>query len=108
MAVHGVSIARATEGVARSVKFDVEQLGFSCLQQLESFARVRLGAADIMLAGPDDHLPWQGPRFTGLIYLEVDDVDGRGGNRLTVQGRMVGVAKAWNFRFLSASSKVRR
>ena len=28
-----------------------------------------------MLARPNDHLTWQGPRFTGSIYLDVDNVD---------------------------------
>jgi hypothetical protein len=46
--VQGVSIALSTEDVARSVKFYVEQLGFTCALQLEGFARVRPGAADIM------------------------------------------------------------
>jgi predicted component of type VI protein secretion system len=71
MAVQGVSIALATEDV-RSVQFYVDQA--CCPLQLDGFARVRLGAADIMLA-PNAHLPWQGPRFTGSIYLEVDNVD---------------------------------
>ena len=53
----------------------MEQLGFTCKLQLKGFARVRLGAADIMLAQPNAHLPWQGPRLTGSIYLEVDNVD---------------------------------
>ena len=53
MAVQGVSIALSTEDVARSVKFYVEQLGFTCTRQLDGFARVRLGAADIMLALPN-------------------------------------------------------
>jgi uncharacterized glyoxalase superfamily protein PhnB len=75
MAVQGVSIALSTEDVARSVKFYVEQLGFTCTLQLGSFARVRLGGADIMLAQPNARLPWQGPRFTGSIYLDVDNVD---------------------------------
>jgi uncharacterized glyoxalase superfamily protein PhnB len=73
--VLGVSIALSTEDLARSVKFYVEQLGFTCAVQLEGFARVRLGAADIMPAQPNAHLPWQGPRFTGSIYLDVDNVD---------------------------------
>ena len=68
MAVQGVSIVLSTEDVARSVKFYVEQLGFTCTLQLDGFARVRLGAADIMLALPNAHVPWQGPRFTGSIY----------------------------------------
>jgi uncharacterized glyoxalase superfamily protein PhnB len=75
MAVQGVSIALSTEDVARSVKFYVEQPGFTCTLQFGSFARVRLGAANIMLAQPNAHLPWQGPRFTGSIYLDVDNVD---------------------------------
>jgi catechol 2,3-dioxygenase-like lactoylglutathione lyase family enzyme len=74
MAVQGVSIALSTEDVARSVKFYV-QLGFTCTLQLGGFARVRLGAAEIMLGQPNIHLPWQGPRFTGSIYLDVDNVD---------------------------------
>jgi uncharacterized glyoxalase superfamily protein PhnB len=75
MAVQGVSIALSTEDIARSVKFYVEQLGFTCTLQLAGFARVRLGAADIMLGHPNAHQPWQGPRFTGSIYLEVNNVD---------------------------------
>src|ERR1700730_6037125 len=75
MAVQGVSIALATEDVARSVQFYVEQLGFTCPLQFDGFARVRLGAADVMLALPNAHLPWQAPRFNGSIYLEVDNVD---------------------------------
>jgi uncharacterized glyoxalase superfamily protein PhnB len=75
MAVRGVSILLSTEDVARSVKFYVEQLGFTCTLRSGGFARIRLGAADIMLALPNAHLPWQGPRFTGSIYLEVDNVD---------------------------------
>ena len=46
MAIRSVSIALSR---ARSVKFYVEQLGFTCPLQLGGFARVRLGAADIML-----------------------------------------------------------
>ena len=75
MTVQGVSIALSTEDVARSVRFYVEQLGFTCVLQHEGFARVRLGMADIMLARPNIHVPWQGPRFTGSIYLAVDNVD---------------------------------
>ena len=75
MAVQGISIALSTENVARSVKFYVGQLGFTCTLQLKGFARVRLGAADIMLAEPNAHRPWQGPCFTGSIYLDVNNVD---------------------------------
>jgi uncharacterized glyoxalase superfamily protein PhnB len=75
MPVQGVSMVFSTEDVARSVKFYVEQLGFTCTLQMDGFARVRLGAADIMFAQPNAHMPWQGPSFTGSIYLDVDDID---------------------------------
>ncbi|CAN2533856.1 hypothetical+protein [Methylocapsa aurea] len=75
MTLRTISISLATEDISRSVKFYVEELGFVCLLKLESFARVRSGAADIMLALPNAHHPWQGPRFTGAIYLGVDNVD---------------------------------
>jgi uncharacterized glyoxalase superfamily protein PhnB len=88
MAVQGVSIALSTEDVARSVKFYVEQLGFTCTLKLVGFARLRLGAADIMLSLPNAHVPWQGPRFTGSIYLEVDDVDALW-ERLKTRARIV-------------------
>ncbi len=75
MGVHGISVVFTTEDLTRSVKFYVEQLGFTCTLQLEGFARVRLGAADIMLALPNAHVPWKGASFTGSIYLDVDNVD---------------------------------
>jgi uncharacterized glyoxalase superfamily protein PhnB len=75
MAVRGVSIALSTDDIARSVTFYVEQLGFTCTVRLDRFARVRLGAADIMLALPPAHAPWTGPCFTGALYLEVEDVN---------------------------------
>ena len=75
MAVQGISIVFTTQDVARSVKFYVEPLGFTCTLQLEGFARVQLGAADIMLALPNAHRRWEGASFTGSIYLDVDNVD---------------------------------
>ena len=75
MAVQNVSIALSTEDLARSVKFYVEQLGFTCVFKSASFARLRLGAADIMLPLPNAHASWQGPSFPGAIYLNVDNVD---------------------------------
>jgi len=75
MTVNWVMISLTTEDVARSVRFYVEQLGFSCPFQSESFARVEMDHADIMLALPNAHVPWQGPRFTGAIYLDVDNID---------------------------------
>jgi uncharacterized glyoxalase superfamily protein PhnB len=75
MAVRGISIALLTDDVARSVKFYVEQLGFTSTLYLAGFARVRLGTAEIMLAQPNSHQSWQGPHLTGSIYLDVDNVD---------------------------------
>jgi len=75
MAIQGVSIALSTEDVARSVKFYVEQLGFTCALQLEGFARVSAGRCRHYAGSANAHVSWQGPRFTGSIYLDVDNVD---------------------------------
>jgi hypothetical protein len=66
MTVQRVSIALSAGDSARSVKFHVEQLGFTCAPQLEGFARARLGAAGIMPAQANAHLaqgiePWTSP-----------------------------------------------
>ena len=73
--VTAVSISLTTDDVARSVAFYVNYLGFSCGLQLDHFARVRRGAADIMLTAPNAHMPWQGARLTGAIYLTVDEIE---------------------------------
>jgi len=75
MAVRAVSIALSTDDLTRSVKFYVEQLGFTLAFRTEGFARLHLGAAEVMLAPPNAHIPWRGAAFTGAIYLAVDDVD---------------------------------
>jgi len=75
MAVNWVMISLSTEDVERSVRFYVEELGFTCTFQSEGFARVEMDSADIMLAQPNAHVPWQGPRLTGAIYFDVDNVD---------------------------------
>ena len=70
-----LAISLTTNDVARSVAFYVDHLGFSCGLQLDHFARVRRGDANIMLSLPNAHVPWQGARLTGAIYLTVDDVE---------------------------------
>ncbi|HXZ68787.1 MAG TPA: VOC family protein [Alphaproteobacteria bacterium] len=75
MTVNWVMISLSTDDVARSVRFYVERLGFTCTYRGEGFARVEMDAADIMLAQPNAHVPWQGQCLTGAIYLDVDNVD---------------------------------
>jgi uncharacterized glyoxalase superfamily protein PhnB len=75
MTVNWVAISLSSEDVARPVRFYVEQLGFTCTYRSENFARVEMDAADILLASPNAHRPWQGPCFTGSIYRDVDNVD---------------------------------
>ena len=69
------SIALSTDHLERSIGFYVDVLGFDCTLRLDHFARVRCGMADIMLSLPNAHVPWQGARLTGAIYLTVDDVE---------------------------------
>ncbi len=64
-----------TDNITRSVAFYTERLGLSCVLQQDSFARLRLGGADLMLALPNVHVAWNGPSLTGAVYVYVDDVD---------------------------------
>ena len=61
----------------KSVSFYTENLGFTCLEysdewQWASLSRDGIG---IMLALPNEHIPYNGPMFTGSFYFKVDDVD---------------------------------
>lgn len=68
-----------TPDMKRSVAFYSDVLAFRCTQRGDLHSTVQRGVAQIMLAVPNDHEPWAGPKFTGSIYLSVDDVDAEWG-----------------------------
>lgn len=62
----------ATDDMERSVRFYVEVLGFTCGLQTPGYSNLTRDAVRIMLAGPNSHEEWQGPKFTGQLYIGLE------------------------------------
>ena len=64
-----------TDNLERSVRFYVDVLGFTCGMQTASYANLQRDGVRIMLGAPNAHVEWQGPRFTGQLYIGLDTPD---------------------------------
>ena len=66
-----------TKNLQGTIDWYVNQLGFTCTDHVPKygFARVQLHNADIMLATPNDHYPFDQPNFTGSFYINTNNVD---------------------------------
>ena len=66
-----------TKQLKETVDWYVTVLGFSCSDFVPDygFARVQLHGADIMLAEPNTHFPFDQPNFTGSFYINTNDAD---------------------------------
>jgi catechol 2,3-dioxygenase-like lactoylglutathione lyase family enzyme len=62
----------ATDDMDRSIRFYVDVLGFTCGLQTPGYSNLTRDAVRIMLAGPNGHEPWQGPKFTGQLYFGLE------------------------------------
>jgi catechol 2,3-dioxygenase-like lactoylglutathione lyase family enzyme len=61
-----------TEDMDRSVRFYVDVLGFTCGMQTPGYSNLYRDAVRIMLAAPNAHHEWKGPRFTGQLYIGLE------------------------------------
>jgi catechol 2,3-dioxygenase-like lactoylglutathione lyase family enzyme len=61
-----------TDDMDRSVRFYVDVLGFTCGMQTPSYSNLNRDFVRIMLAGPNTHLEWKGPKFTGQLYIGLE------------------------------------
>lgn len=64
--------------MTRSVRFYVDGLGFTCGTETPGYSNLYRDAVRIMLAAPNAHQDWNGPSFTGQLYIGLhtaDDVD---------------------------------
>ena len=61
-----------TDDMDRSVRFYVEMLGFTCGLQTASYSNLYRDAVRIMLAAPNAHGEWNGPNFTGQLYIGLE------------------------------------
>jgi catechol 2,3-dioxygenase-like lactoylglutathione lyase family enzyme len=58
-----------TDDMDRSVRFYVDVLGFTCGMQTPGYSNLCRDAVRIMLAAPNAHEEWRGPKFTGQLYI---------------------------------------
>src|SRR6266481_2071101 len=49
--------------------------GFQCVSRVDYWAALRNGEAEVMIALPNAHVPFEKPAFAGSFYFNPDDVD---------------------------------
>lgn len=75
MTFKGLDPILTTDDMDRSVRFYVDTLGFTCGMQTQGYASLYRDAVRIVLAAPNAHLEWQGPKFTGQLYIGLDTAE---------------------------------
>jgi uncharacterized glyoxalase superfamily protein PhnB len=75
MSVQLMSVILRADDLDGTAQFYCDVLGFSRTGEGKGFVGLTNGKAQIMLATPNAHEAWNGPAFTGSLYLYVDDVD---------------------------------
>jgi uncharacterized glyoxalase superfamily protein PhnB len=61
--------------VEPAIEFYRDTLGFRCVNSTPAWACMCLDGAEVMLALPNEHLPFDKPRMTGSLYFNTDNVD---------------------------------
>jgi len=66
-----------TKDLPGTVGFWTDRLGFTCdgLSEEDGWASLSRDGVGLMVATPNDHVPFDTPGFTGALYFNVDDVD---------------------------------
>ncbi|MGX7667383.1 bleomycin resistance protein [Flavobacterium pedocola] len=66
-----------TNELKETIAFYVNVLGFTCGEYNEEWgwASLHKDEAELMLARPNEHTPFEKPMFTGSFYINVDQVD---------------------------------
>ncbi len=72
MAFRTLAPILTTDDMDRSVRFYVDVLGFTCGMQTAGYSNLNRDVVRIMLAAPNAHLEWQGPEFTGQLYIGLE------------------------------------
>ena len=61
-----------TDDMDRSVRFYVDVLGFTCGMQTPGYSNLYRDTVRIMLAAPNAHQEWEGPKFSGQLYIGLE------------------------------------
>jgi uncharacterized glyoxalase superfamily protein PhnB len=64
-----------TDNLENSIAFYRDLLGFQCAAQMDGWASLEREGIELMLSLPNQHEPYDRPRFSGSFYLRCDDVD---------------------------------
>lgn len=64
-----------TEHLTQTIAFYCHNLGFHCAAQTEVWASLERDGIELMFSLPNQHEPYDGPRFSGSFYFRCDDVD---------------------------------
>lgn len=66
-----------TNELKETIAFYVNILGFTCAEYNEDWGWASLykEGAELMLAKPNEHMPFDKPTFTGSFYINVDNAD---------------------------------
>jgi len=66
-----------SDKLPETIEFYTNILGFTCDERNEDWGWASLSrdGVEIMLAKPNEHIPFEKPVFTGTFYITVDDVD---------------------------------
>jgi uncharacterized glyoxalase superfamily protein PhnB len=58
-----------------TIAFYRDVLGFECANRVDGWAALLNNCVEIMICLPNAHTPFDKPRFTGSLYMRLDDVD---------------------------------
>ena len=77
MRFNGIRPMLYTKQMDASIQFYTDVLGFTCLEHNTEWgwACLQKDAIEIMLAIPNEHIPFDKPLFTGSLYIDVLNVD---------------------------------
>jgi uncharacterized glyoxalase superfamily protein PhnB len=67
-----------TEDYQGTLDFYTHTLGFECTSSIPGlgWASLKRDRIALMISRPNSHTPFGGPRLTGSIYINTDDVEG--------------------------------
>jgi len=75
MTILGVSPMLPVVAIERAIEFYHDILGFKCLSRDKGWACMTRDGIEVMLALPNEHLPFSAPMMTGSLYFKSDDVE---------------------------------
>lgn len=75
MTILGVAPMLTVVAIQPAIEFYRDVLGFQCVSAADAWACMSLDGVEVMLALPNQHLPFTVPMMTGSLYFKTDDVD---------------------------------